>query len=186
MVPSINNFEIITNDITAEQIALAQKYCPEKFMQVEECLRQSPIRAFRARFEVDFVSSAPFYFEELKRKWPNKKIKKYLKNYDAVKGWIAQFELKDQNCPDTYHFVFAFYYMDELKVMRCNWGPIDRTHLNEGQNWYKQTLKTGKQITIMVNPKDPTDVAILGQLAIYIIVDDKIDWLAETDWTNQK
>jgi hypothetical protein len=176
-------FEITKNNITEEHISLANKNRPKDLMEVEECMRALPIRAFPVDcwFETDFVTQRYFNFPEERKKWPSKSLKKYLKNYISIKAWIADFKFVREVPENSYQFIFAFNLNDELKVMKCNY--LIGGDQSDGRTWLKNAIATGKQITVLVNPNKNDDVVILGMLSAYLITPKKNLWIAETDWS---
>lgn len=178
-----NQFTFSSESITQVEIELVKKNKPKKLMQVEECLRPSPVRSFPyVRFDARYINEAAFHFDELKQKWPSKSIKKHMINKLAIKAWITNFKYVKKEDHESYEFLLGHYVDDEIKAIICKWGPISKEKLQQKHPWFKQALKDKRQITILVNPKDSSDIVILGQLELFIIESGEGRWLADTDW----
>lgn len=176
-----NSFTINKFDPSNDQKQEILNDKPQTIMNIESLLDQPTPRNFTCRFDVH--SPRPGYSFDPIPKWPNKTIKKYLLNYKAVKSWITHFEFIKEGEKKGYHFLINYEDEKELRVLSCHWGPNLKKDLSDFYKWQKDSLKEGKQITLMVNPEDPYEVHILGVLEIYSIENDKPEWIAETDWS---
>jgi hypothetical protein len=115
------------------------------------------------------------------QEWHDTAMTNILNEWLAIRGWVCQrLEEPDFEGPD-HHIIIAYLFGEKLYQKYFKTG-YDTYHWASSYPdhcyWFTETLNPGHALTLLINPKDPEEVIIFGQLEVYVKRNGELEWCA--------
>lgn len=100
--------------------------------------------------------------------------------WTAVRGWVVNVQktLSDNATNFDIHFAYE---IDGKLIIGSLSTSFDKTlspaNVNH-QTWFVNTMKVGNSLTLLVNPENPEDSIVFGQMQIFEHLEEKKYWIA--------